>query len=760
MPPKLAALMRGLGLLSFAFCALTLRLSAQQPTAATAPPQDEDVLRVSAELVQTDVAVLDKQGRFVDGLPREQFELLVDGRPQPISFFERVTAGSSREATLLAARRGDGRTTPGNAPNASASTTGGRTTFFFVDDLHLAPDSMKRTRDLLLRFVDGVMAQNDRAVIATASGQLGFLQQVTDNKRVLRAAVERLTYRPAIAADIGTPPMSEYQAIAIERNDRDALSYFVDDMCGEFKRLDRGSCHGDTGMTNNAVFDDTVVRARPGSNTTTGGSGTDPATGASTGRTAARVSTLSVRAEAERIVRQRARAVARQSAQTTLNTLASLESLVRTAAPLPERKLVVVISDGFFLDFINSTNAYDVRRIADAALRAGVVIYTLDARGLVTGQPDARTKGGFDQQGRINRLSVAEARAAQDPLDALAADTGGRAWRNSNDLAPGLAQALQETAAYYLLAWRPEPGQGKDRFRRIEVRVKERPDLTVRVRGGFFEDANGAAGNDVAAAGSNQPKTVEDELLAVIRASYPRRGLPTALSAGHMYVPGHGTALAASALVQASGADVDLMGVLVNEKGDVVSSLRQQLPAATAGRGGRMIYTMQFPGLAPGLYQVRVAARDSKSARTGSATQWIEVPDAAKGDFALSSIFLSEVPAGANAGEAQKATVSPDHLFARTSRLRFQAQVYNAPRPTAAAPDLTLELQLTTGGQVLIATPPSPVSTQGVTDLAHIPLTGEFPLGAFPVGRYTLTITITDRASQRSIKQQSDFTIE
>src|SRR6266576_2281022 len=72
---------------------------AQQPQ----KPATDDVLRVNTELVQTAITVIDKQGRFVDGLSRDQFELAVDGKPRPISFFEKVTAGSPREAQLTAA---------------------------------------------------------------------------------------------------------------------------------------------------------------------------------------------------------------------------------------------------------------------------------------------------------------------------------------------------------------------------------------------------------------------------------------------------------------------------------------------------------------------------------------------------------------------------------------------------------------------------------------------------------------------------------
>jgi hypothetical protein len=66
-------------------------------------PSDDEVIRVKTELVQTGVMVFDKQGHFVDGLQREQFELTVDGKPQPISFFEQVKAGTSRERAQLVA---------------------------------------------------------------------------------------------------------------------------------------------------------------------------------------------------------------------------------------------------------------------------------------------------------------------------------------------------------------------------------------------------------------------------------------------------------------------------------------------------------------------------------------------------------------------------------------------------------------------------------------------------------------------------------
>src|ERR1051325_11580865 len=59
--------------------------------------QETEVVRTNVELVQTAVTVLDKKGNFVEGLQKEQFELMVDGKPRPVAFFERIAAGSPRE---------------------------------------------------------------------------------------------------------------------------------------------------------------------------------------------------------------------------------------------------------------------------------------------------------------------------------------------------------------------------------------------------------------------------------------------------------------------------------------------------------------------------------------------------------------------------------------------------------------------------------------------------------------------------------------
>ncbi|HKV37472.1 MAG TPA: hypothetical protein VJP89_24225, partial [Pyrinomonadaceae bacterium] len=180
-----------------------------RPQPGPTPPSDqaEDIVKIFTELRQTDVMVFDANGKFVDNLKREDFELRVDGKPVPITFFERVEAGAgNEEAQWLAVRE---QPTPSKEPVA---TTYGRKVVFFVDDIHLSPASIVQARDLIRKYIDYEHTENDEVQILSASGRIGFFQQLTDNKIVLRKATERLTYYQRTGKDYDLPPMSSYQA--------------------------------------------------------------------------------------------------------------------------------------------------------------------------------------------------------------------------------------------------------------------------------------------------------------------------------------------------------------------------------------------------------------------------------------------------------------------------------------------------------------------------------------------------------------------
>ena len=705
-------------------------------------PADEkvDVIRISTELVQTHVTVLDKKGGFVTGLRPDQFQVQLDGKAQNISFFEEVTAGGQLDRPLAP-------TDPVTASTAEKPSTGPsqpvvqrRTVFFFVDDMHLKPDSIKRTQDSLLRFVTETMGSSDQVAITTASAQLGFLQQLTSDKTVLRQAIERLKPRAVDYTDMQVPRMTEYQAYAIEQNHTDVKEVFIERTCAEVLKVGSNTCTG-SAMTNNAVLDEVNTRSDRGGSGGGGGGGS----------TSQSAQGNRERWRAESIVKSRARIITKQAAQGILATLHSLESLVRTAAQLPERKLVVFVSDGFFINFVSSTQVYDLKRITDFATRYGTVIYTIDARGLTSGLNDASKSGFFDASGRMARVNLGEVRAGQQPLFNLAVETGGNAWLNSNDMSAGITNAIDATSRYYLLAWRPDnQSQATENFRRVKVTVKDQPGLVVRVASGFFTKAPEAKSNSAADAALS----VDDQLLAALRASYPSQDVPVTVSAGYLNSANEGLVIAASIQIVAD-ADLDLMGAVADDKGTILSTLKQQLPVATGTNS--LMTTLQFPKLPTGLIQVRIAARDSKSGRIGSAVQWIELPNLSQTKFSVSSLFLSEsVPA--TQGTAPKWIIKPDRRFARTGKFKFQAFVYNADN-SAGAPVVHLQLELRREGQVLVQTPPGPIDMKGVTDLGRIPVIGEFPLADFPPGRYEMKLIFTDQKTKSSASREVEFTI-
>ena len=753
--------MTSCALLRPACCALLLCLCAvsaraQEQPQATPLPSDE-IIRVSSDLVQTDVVVFDQQGRFVDNLRPEDFDLRVDGRAQTISFFERVRAGSVNEEAQLAAARGNRNGTTTDSSAAVRPLDRGRLIFFFIDDLHLSTGSLVRTRDMLLRFVNEQLGQNDQAAVVTASGQIGFLQQLTDEKDVLRAAMRRLAYRELTARDTEMPAMGASEALSIGRNDTSVINAYVDAM----------------------IRDIPVV-----------------------GRSGTGVSVQAARSLAENQVRARASQLLQQITAGAAQTLASLQYLLRTTAQLPGRKLVYFISDGFVCDAGQGDTLDRLRRVSDAAVRAGVVVYTLDARGLsaaLTGVPDASSGPSIDPTGRLSANLGNETTAMQEPLRIIAGETGGRALLNTNALANALTRALQETSVYYLLAWRPAQEEARgSRFRRIEVSVRQRSDLTVLVQRGFFttppadappKRAEAKREKRAAVDGSPLPVSAPQAgaphptLLTALRSYAPRTALPTSLTLNYFNAPQFGLLLASSLQVVSEtpapgqSKHIDVIGGIYDEQGKAVASFDRHITitpkasadgaAATAKPEPQRIVITHQARITPGLYQVRIAARDVEGERTGSAVQWITVPALDAGKLALSSIFLGERPrstdtsAGTATAQQTQALVNPERRFQRDSVLRFVLYIYNPARAGATTPpDVALQLQVFRDDQPVITAPLRKVQTEGLTDLTTLPYAAELNLGDLPPGRYVLHATAIDRAAKTSATQHVKFTVE
>jgi len=134
-------------LLSLASCLLLFPAVVLSQTKPAEPSDAQDVIKFETSLVQTDVMVFDKKGRFVDGLKPEQFQLKINNSPREISFFEAIHSGS------YASKPPEANPAQPNTLSQLKADAQRRAVIFFVDDLHLAPDSLVRTRQALLDFI-------------------------------------------------------------------------------------------------------------------------------------------------------------------------------------------------------------------------------------------------------------------------------------------------------------------------------------------------------------------------------------------------------------------------------------------------------------------------------------------------------------------------------------------------------------------------------------------------------------------------------
>ena len=697
------------------------------PGFTVASAQESEVIRTNTELVQTAVTVLDKKGNFVDGLKRDQFELVVDGKTRQVAFFERIAAGSTRERELAASGLGVNSSAP-----LPPATVPGRTIVFFIDDLHLSPDSMNRTRMMLQHFIEREMTSKDNVAIASASGQVGFLEQFTNNKEVLDAAVGRLLPRMydvhGYSAGNATP-MTEYMALHIDTNqtDKKVLNFYIEE-CMK---------------------------------------------GAATFKKAAAALAM-IRASCETQVKNSARAVLMQAAQITQNTYNSLESLMRSASRAPGRKLAFFVSDGFLLDAgpHAATTRDKLDHVIDAAQRAGVVVYTIHARGLVNdGFRDAGNKRPMDPNGRLDLASIGELEANQDALSALAAQTGGRALRSTNFFDKWVSNVLDETSNYYLVAWRPEKDEEKAaKFRHVKISVIGQSELTVRAPRGYVDGPTPTTASTEAK--PSTPKTPETEMRDALTDSFPTRGLPVLLSLTYLNTPANGLVVTSAIEVSGNGlsfgedgkqpATIRLAGVVLNDKGKVAGSFRNQLninPRQGSDSSGGVFYNHHTP-LTPGIYQFRVAARDEKSGRVGSATQWIVIPDLNRNQLTLSSLLLGGqvIEDRNNKASNPQVQLSVDHSFPRTSPLGYWIFVYNAKRDAGGNPQLTVQTHVLRDGRAILSSPQRKVNNGG-PDPQRIPFGEELALKTLTPGRYDLKVTITDGVAGTTATQLADFIV-
>jgi VWFA-related protein len=576
----------------------------------------------------------------------------------------------------------------------------GRLTVVAVDTQSLDPSTFLNMKQKLLGFLDERVGRDDQVALVTTSGLM--LQPFTNDRDLLRRAVERVRAADMKASPFAErPEMTTYQADLILRNDQGARQEYA-------RRL----------RLEDAALPPQMVEA---------------------------------------ITNTRARRIAAEAARNARTTLGALEGLLRPLAAFPGRKTLVLLSNGFFTQ---EDERPLLQSVTAVATRAGVVIYSLDARGLAVSSP-AGPVGDAAVGGRPSIITGATFdyswlgfEADRNGLNVLARDTGGLPIFNV-DLAVGLKKVLADSEAGYVLGYEPASRPGDERYHKIEVKVPGRSGLEVRAQRGYFGRAaaakRAASGRKEAASTPAAPSPLRDALVSLMA----RHELPIDLAAGYADTDAGPTVVITArvrpepvATAPLGTRKVEVLGVIYDEQGQPLSNFNDALEAT----GGDRLTFDTHTTLPPGRYQVRAAAGDGT--RFGTTSVWTEVPDLSQGTFTLTDLFVTE-------GDAPPRPVGSGHVFARATPVEFTLFACNAKGDSARHADVVFGMMLLAGDRVVAEDPPFVVTVPiGDARPPRVGFSRDFALAALNPGDYTVRIDVVDRIAQATLRRELGFRVE
>jgi VWFA-related protein len=463
-----------------------------------------------------------------------------------------------------------------------------------------------------------------------------------------------------------------------------------------------------------------------------------------------------------------------------VGTLGALRFIVSGMRELPGRKSVILFSDGFRIFDRNPNGSQDssivfsfLQQLVDAANRAAVVFYTVDARGLQSTGITAADQVSNPSPQNLQRIlsgRSAELFDTQEGLSYLAEETGGFPLLNNNDLSKGVQRALDDQS-YYLIGYEPDSDTfdaQKRRFNRLEVKIK-RKGLNVRYRSGFFNVAD----ENLAQQPTNLTpvQQIQNALVSPFAVSDISLRLNTlfrndATQGSYVRSLLHVKAQDLKFTDEADGskkAVFDVLAVSFGDNGMPVDQLAKSYTLNIKGetyqkilRDG-FVYYFTFPIKKPGAYQFRVALRDGQAGKVGSASQFIQVPDLKKNRLTISGIVLENLTREQwqvlNSENSQTLPIEKSNPMSDTSLRRFKRgtilrygfEIYNAKPDLSKKPNLTTQIRVFRGGKMILEGKQTPLELNGQTDFQHIKFVSAITLpNQIETGDYILQVIAFD----------------
>lgn len=408
------------GAVSLGVALLAASIAAQQPQ------QTPPAFQSGVQVVEVDVRVFDREGRFVTTLTREDFEILEDGVPQQVLAISLV--GGTITPAPGAGQAAAPQAAAGQAGSQQPATSNRHTWIFFFDLNHLTPGGgFDRARTAAADFIRDRFREGDLAGVVAGSSLV--------NNRLTTVREE------LVAAVSGVKPRTEGRNRQIELTrewprllNEDEAAQIVDNRKDAIERAVLRACQDDPSA---------CARVSP-----------------------------------EPDVRQKAQRLIGDIRRATLETLTAVNALASGLARMAGPKTIVFLSDGFPVNGVDTT----LRSVVGQAARAGARVYAIDVRG----QNRGRGPGIIDQEIVDNELAGPPSFDAQaDGPNSLAVDTGGMMIRNENNIGRALDAIAADANRYYVIGYQPANTAFDGGYRRIEVRVK-REGVRVRARRGYL----------------------------------------------------------------------------------------------------------------------------------------------------------------------------------------------------------------------------------------------------------------------------------
>jgi VWFA-related protein len=462
--------------------------------------------------------------------------------------------------------------------------------------------------------------------------------------------------------------------------------------------------------------------------------------------------------------------------------LAALQTAVNMLKVIGEEKSLVYFASGLNLN--GTDNQAQLRATINSAIRANVKFFPVDARGLVAltplGDATRPSPGGVNAfNGQTAMTAITRFQRSQDTLYALAADTGGKAMLDNNDLAAGIVQAEQAITSYYIIGYYSANTNLDGKYRRVKVSLKETTTTAkLDYRQGYF--AGKTFKNYTTA---DKERQLEDALML----GDPITDLTLAMEVNYFQlnraeyfipvtvkIPGSELALA-----RTGGAErtlIDFIGEVKDDYGTTIQNLRDKadikLSGETASELSRRPYAYDTGfTLLPGKYVIKLLARDAETGRIGTFQTPFVVPNLMKEEkrVPISSVVLSSqrvekreavytaakdknAAAAATAVnplvvEGQTLVPSVTRVFSKSRDMYVYLQAYE--RNATTTEPLIAFVTFYRGQTKAFETTPLQVVDGLDPKSKALPIKFSLSLSKLPVGEYNCQVTVLDPMGQK-----------